>query len=391
MRTVLRKFALLLATVGLAGVPISGGAADPYTIDAILSLTGAGAFVGTTQQTALQALEGAINKSGGIAGRPIHFLIKDDQSNPQVAVQIARDMIGAHVPVILGPSLVASCSSITPLVQHDGPVLYCLTSGAHPTPGGYTFATLSSTPDLIAVGLRYFHDRGLKKIAYIVTTDASGQDAEQGIDAAASGQGLTVVDREHFSGSDISVTAQLARIKAAGPDAIVAWVTGTAAGTVLRATRDSGLGIPMLLSAGNVTPSFVRQFGQLFPNDTYIPLMLYYARNDITDAATRAAINDMKYAAATQGVLADQLFISAWDPALLVVEALKKLGASASAVQLHDSMVTLKGWVGANGPYDFIAVPQRGIGQRAVVVVRWNPSRTEFDPVSKLGGAPASR
>jgi branched-chain amino acid transport system substrate-binding protein len=146
-----------------------------------------------------------------------------------------------------------------------------------------------------------------------------------------------------------------------------------------------------LLSAGNVTPSFVKQFGQLFPNDTYVPLMLYYARNDITSSATRSAINDMKYAATTQGVQADQLFISAWDPALLVVDALKKLGASASGVQLHDSMIALKGWVGANGPYDFHAVPQRGIGQGAVVVVRWNPGRTEFDPVSKLGGAPASR
>lgn len=381
----------ILAALCLATLPAPGHAADPYDINMIISLSGPGTFIGTEQWQAVQALEAAVNRTGGIGGRPVKFVARDDQSNPQIAVQLARDLVAARVPVILGPSLAASCNSISPLVQRDGPVLYCLTAGAHPAPGGFVFSTLTSTPDLIAVGIRYFRERGSKRFAYIVTTDAGGQDAEQGIDAALAtpeNKALQVVAREHFAPGDISVTAQLARIKAANPDVLLAWVTGTAAATVLRSLHDGAISLPTLVSSANMTPSFVKQYGSLFPKDANFPAMLYYAGNDVTNAATRAAISDLNYAANVQGTAPDQVFISAWDPALLTIDALKKLGTDVAPSRLRDYLTGLRGWVGACGPYDFRSIPQRGLGQGAVVMVRWDADKGQFDPVSLLGGAP---
>jgi hypothetical protein len=51
-------------------------------------------------------------------------------------------------------------------------------------------------------------------------------------------------------------------------------------------------------------------------------------------------------------------------------------------------MISSKGWVGANGAYDYPQYEQRGIGQGAIVMVRWDTARSEFVPVSKLGGQP---
>lgn len=385
---------IALASIVLLASPGAGIAAEPYNINMILALSGPGTFIGNTQWHAAQALEASVNKSGGIAGRPVKFVAKDDQSNPQVAVQLARELIAAHVPVILGPTLTASCNAVTPLVARDGPVTYCLTAGAHPPAGGFVFATLTSTPDLIAVAIRYFRDKGLKRIAYIVPTDASGQDAEQGIEAAAAApenKSLSMVDREHFGAADISVSAQLARIKAAKPDVLIAWVTGTAAGTVLRAAHDAGMNVPTLISSANMTPSVVKQYGELFPKECYAAGMLYYAGNGVTNQATRAAISTLNYAANVIGAQPDQVFISAWDPAALIVDALRKLGPEVQAARLRDYLIGLRGWIGVNGPYDFKGVPQRGIGQSAVVVVRWDPQKSQFDPVSKLGGVPAAR
>jgi branched-chain amino acid transport system substrate-binding protein len=380
--------ALVLA---LAALPHPGAAADPYTINTILSLTGQGTFIGNEQLAAIQAIETTVNKSGGIAGRPVKFNVRDDQSNPTVAVQLMNELIAQHVPAVLGPTITASCNAITPLVQRDGPVAYCLTPGTHPPAAGYVFSTLTSTPDLLAVAMRYFRARGMKRIAYLVPTDASGQDAEQGIIAAAGApenKSVEIVDREHFGNADVSANAQLTRVKAANPDVLIAWVTGTAAGTALRSIRDSGLTVPMVLSSANMTPSFVKQFGNLFPKETYAPGMLYYARNDVLDRKTRAAISELNYAANIQGAPIDQVYISGWDPAKLLVDAFKALGTDANAARLRDYLVALRGWTGVNGPYDFRAVPQRGIGQEAVIMSRWDGARSAFQSVSKRGGTP---
>ena len=66
---------------------------SPYEINVILALTGAAAFIGTAEQKSLQLLEASTNKAGGIKGRPVKFVIVDDQSNPQVTVQLANGLI----------------------------------------------------------------------------------------------------------------------------------------------------------------------------------------------------------------------------------------------------------------------------------------------------------
>ena len=90
--------------------------------------------------------------------------------------------------------------------------------------------------DIVAAEVRYFHDRKLRRIAWVSTTDASGQDGEEGFDLALQrpeNAGITVVDREHFAIPDLSVEAQMSRIKAANVDAIVTW-----AGRTLDANED---------------------------------------------------------------------------------------------------------------------------------------------------------
>jgi branched-chain amino acid transport system substrate-binding protein len=59
-------------------------------------------------------------------------------------------------------------------------------------------------------------------------------------------------------------------------------------------------------------------------------------------------------------------------PAMIIVSALRKLGSDATAAQVHDYMENLRGWIGINGAYDFVAVPQRGLGLGFVVITRWN-------------------
>ena len=61
------------------------------------------------------------------------------------------------------------------------------------------------------------------------------------------------------------------------------------------------------------------------------------------------------------------------DELLLVANTqLRKLGPDASAAKLHEYLVNLTGWTGVNGPYNFRANPQRGIGENNILMVKFD-------------------
>ena len=76
----------------------SSAAAQSYDLNVILPLSGGGAFVGKGQQESLEALAAIVNKSGGIQSRQLHLVYHDNQTSPQVAVQLANDMLASSRP-----------------------------------------------------------------------------------------------------------------------------------------------------------------------------------------------------------------------------------------------------------------------------------------------------
>src|SRR5580700_9643604 len=136
MKRLFRTAAAVLAMASLATFAPAARAADPYDINVILSLTGNLAFVGADQLQALKALEGFVNKNGGIDGRPLSFAVSDDQSDVKTSLQLAQGLIAKNVPIILGPSSPQACAAIAPLLTR-GPVMYCIANAGYPVTGGY--------------------------------------------------------------------------------------------------------------------------------------------------------------------------------------------------------------------------------------------------------------
>ncbi len=105
-------------------------------------------------------------------------------------------------------------------------------------------------------------------------------------------------------------------------------------------------------------------------------------------SATKAATATLVTALAPLGAKPDMIEISAWDPGMILVDALRKLGPDASAAKLKAYLSTSQGFTGVNGPYDFKAEPQRGLGSKNIVMVRYDQKDGSFTAVSKLGGSP---
>jgi ABC-type branched-subunit amino acid transport system substrate-binding protein len=72
------------------------------------------------------------------------------------------------------------------------------------------------------------------------------------------------------------------------------------------------------------------------------------------------------------GIRPDVGYAIAWDPAMLAINALKTVGLNASPEKLRSYLAGLRNWNGANGGYDFQAITQRGVSDKALVMIRWD-------------------
>jgi branched-chain amino acid transport system substrate-binding protein len=365
-------------------------ATDPYEIPVIASLTGIYAFIGKGSQAGLQGVESVANAAGGIAGRPIKFVFQDDGSSPQASLQLANDLIAKHVPFFLGTTATATCLSVAPILV-NGPLMYCLTPGVHPATGSWTYSANVSSDVATLVGLRYLRQRGLKRIAILAATDASGQDQEHGTDTALTNpanRDFAIVAREHFAPADVSASAQLARIKAANAQVILLLCVGTAFGVGMHAIDDSGIDVPVFTSNGNSTYAAMKQYANFLPKELLFPDQPMLAIEAISDKGVRDQALLYKKTIDALGVKPDGIPATAWDPGFLVVKALKKYGTSMTSVQLKTYLSTLQGYAGAMGRYDFREIPQRGLNEESVILTRWDKAKDWWVPVSHPGGAP---
>jgi branched-chain amino acid transport system substrate-binding protein len=385
---VLAAFGLLAAALG----PAPAGAAEPYEIDVILSLTGPFAFLGTAEAASLRTLEPLINKQGGIGGRPVHFAIADDGSQPAIAVQLANAIVAKHVPLMLGPTYAASCLAVAPLVKAAGPVQYCFAPTIHPPAGSYTFSGGASSRDQAIETLVFAKAKGWKRLAVIATTDATGQDIEgQFRDVVGDPRfnGMSIVAGEHFNGSDVSIGAQLANIKAANPDVVLAATVGTSTGTLLRSLKDAGLDtVPMMTNLGNLLNTALNQYAPSMPREIYFTAPRVYAHDVSGKGPVRDAQTAFYNAFNAAGIDPDVGNNFPWDPTIVLISGLRKLGVSTDAKALLDYVESVHGFAGTNGIYDYRGGDQRGQGLTALVIVRWDPAQKRVVTVSEPGGAP---
>jgi branched-chain amino acid transport system substrate-binding protein len=368
----------------------SAQAADPFEIHAILPVTGGAAFLGKAESASLAAFEEAINKTGGIKGRPVKIVIDDDQTNPQIAVQLMNQVLARKPSVVFDGGPAATCRATAALVS-DGPVLYCLTPVVQTTPGGYVFSALYSTDAILGVSLRYLRERGLKRIAVLNGTDATGQAADDILQTAIklpenARAGMSFVAFEHFNLTDLTVQAQLARIKAASPQALIAFTTGTAIATVLHGIADVGLDIPIVTSPGNMAYGQMESYKSFLPKELLFAGSPLFVPDQVSDAGVRRAVLAFGDALKPSGQRPDLLNVVAWDPVNLVAAAFQKLGTDAGAAAIRKELAGIRNVPGVLGRYDFSVMPQRGIASNWVIVERWDPDKDAFVAVSKPGG-----
>lgn len=387
------RLAALALVAAIAASPALA-ADDSYDMNVVIPLTGGGAFLGKAENQALGVAAQAINKDGGIHGKKLNLVVKDDQSSPQVAVQLMNEVMAAKPAVILGSTISQICNAQAPLVKDAGPVLWCFSPSVRTEPGGYEFTSQIDSHDQQRALMTYFLGKGWKRIALITTTDASGQDAEKSVTELVKEpafKDMTLVADEHFAPGDVSVAAQIETLRAGKPDAIVSWATAAAGGTVFRGLKQAGMDLPTAASGSNMTVQQMTDYAAFLPAKVYFGVGEWAANGDprLSVPAAVSAQQKLFFASMkTIGIYPDTGDDLGWEPIRVVADALNQLPAGADAKTLHDFLVNWSGHIGAEGVYDFKKTPQRGLDIDNAIVVRWDGGAKEWHLVSNLTGTP---
>lgn len=360
----------------------SAKAASPYVIHAIVSATGSAASVGSGEEAALKGAEAYVNSTGGIDGHPLHFAIEDNQSSPSVAASLAASLVASKVPIIMAGTLGSTVAAVDGLVTSSGPLVFNLSPVNSGPPHSYIFADSASLPQLILASMVYAKDRGWTRIAALTTTDTSGATGLKSLQAALKQPALSdikVVANETFDPSAVSVAPQLAVIKAANPQAVFEWSTGSPTATFFQDYSQAGMvNIPVLTGYGNAVPQVLERFGSSLPTYLYFANERFELGPSALSGAAAATTKAFYDAMASQNSQASANASLGWDPAMILVDALRHLGVNATPAQIKSYIESIHGFQGANGVYNFSPTNHRGYNATSLVMTQWVKQSNKF-------------
>src|SRR5699024_5867131 len=104
------------------GTPVGEApSGDPIRIGASVSTTGTNGRTGLYQQEAYLLWEAQKNANGGLLGRPVEFVIYDDQSDPTTGARLYERLITEdEVDLILGPYASGVTQAVAQITERYG-------------------------------------------------------------------------------------------------------------------------------------------------------------------------------------------------------------------------------------------------------------------------------
>jgi branched-chain amino acid transport system substrate-binding protein len=380
--------ALLLSTLALLWGSPAAQAQDAYKIGAVFSITGPGSSLGIPERDTALMLEADINAKGGIKGpdgkmHPLKIVIYDDASDETKAVLAAKKLIDEDkVTAIVGTTLSGTSLAILDTVQKaEVPLVSCAAAAKIVEPVAerkWVFKTPQSDFLIVSVLVDYLKAKGLTKVGWLNVDYAFGQLGWIEFEKAAQKAGLTIVANEKFGQKDVDMTAQLTRVKAANPQAVVIWSIPPSASVATKNYADLGMKMPLFQSHGVGNKAFIQLAGPA-SNGVIFPAGKLLVAEQLPDADAQKAVL-LAYAQEFEAKYGPRNTFGghAWDAVQVVTKALEKAGNDRAGVRT--AIEGTRNFVGITGVFDFSPTDHNGLDRRAATMIQitdgnWRPAK----------------
>jgi branched-chain amino acid transport system substrate-binding protein len=290
----------------------------------------------------IQAAIDDINAGGGVLGRKLTLVVRDDLAQPQKSIQNMLELIdNEKVVAVLGPTNSGNAMAWKRIPNEKKVVSFQSNAQATDitkpltTPADNYFFRLSMYDRAQAAGLMaYAKKSGTTKLGLLTETTGYGEGGLHDLQELARIHGITPLASEKFAVTDTDMTSQLSKLKSAGVDTVIVWAQGTPMGLLLRSMEKLNYFPKFLASQAADNITFFDAAGKTlagkaiflrpFINPDTAPQKKLYERVSSKLAAPSA------YVFAMQG----------YDSTLLLAAAMKQAG-STEGPRLRDALEDL--------------------------------------------------
>lgn len=222
-------------------------------------------FIGTPYYAGMEAYFNKVNDEGGVNGRKIEFIVKDDEFNVEKAVSAMEALVfDEEVFAIVGQLGTPGVSATLGMIQEEGiPSVYQASGMASLTKAGENVFPVQ--PNYIYEGklmAKYaVEEFKSTKMAVIYRNDDVGRDGlkgiEDGLEALGKSGLLPEEGKLSYNAGDTDFTVQVQKAKALNPDLVVIYGLGGGTAGVLKEMEKVGTEMPILTTYSNADASFL--------------------------------------------------------------------------------------------------------------------------------------
>lgn len=369
-------------------VAIAGHALADINVGVTVSATGPAASLGIPEKNTIALMPTTI------AGQKVNYIVLDDASDTTKAVANTRRLITEDkVDVILGSTTTPnSLAMIDAVSEAQVPMISMAASARIVEPMDAKKRWVFKTPQndiMMSLAIAaHMADAKVKTVAFIGFADAYGEGWYGEFSKAAGIKGISIVANERYNRTDASVTAQVLKLVAAKPDAVLIAGSGTPAALPASALAERGYTGKVYQTHGVANNDFLRVGGKNVEG-TFLPSgpVLVADQLPAGHPVKKSAMEYVaKYEAAYGKGSVSTFGAHAWDAGLLmaaaVPQALKKAqpGTPAFRAALRDALEQVKELPGAHGIFTMSPNDHLGLDQRARVMVKIEKGAWKYVP-----------
>jgi branched-chain amino acid transport system substrate-binding protein len=362
---------------GIFGLGPSFGA--DLTVGFVTALSGPGASIGIPYGRGIDAAQAY---AGTIGETRLRLVKLDDASDPSAAARNARKLIEEEkADVILGTSGAPAAFAMAAVAAEMRTPMLSLSPINPPTTGptGQWVVSIPQPPALMvsAVVERMKKD-AVKRAAYIGFSDAWGDLVYDALMKNVGAAGIEVPTNERYARADTSVTAQVLKMIAQRPDAVITGGAGTPGALPYLALAERGFRGGLYGTHALINPDFVRVGGQAVEG-VVAPTGPVVVAEQLPDNYPTKKIA-LEFRAAHQKAnnmpATDAFSAYSFDAWLVLLDAAKRALATAKPgspefrTALRDAIITAREVIGTHGIYNYKSGEIYGVDDRARVLVR---------------------
>lgn len=206
---------------------------DTIKIGLVTSLTGPFSTLGEGNVQGAQLAVDLINEDGGVNGKPLELIVKDDKTVADQSVVGFNEIVSdGQVAAIIGSTDSTSATAVAPVAASEE-IVYLAPAPVTALASGdneWAFITPTTTANFAEKLVDYWVESGYENIAIAYDSqDIFGESGFESTKEFAEAAGLNIVLAEAIDPAASDFTATLTKVNSSGADALMVWAAGPSA------------------------------------------------------------------------------------------------------------------------------------------------------------------